>query len=63
MTIAQYAAYRGIHRQTVLKWIKAKKIPAEQVAGRKGKYSIPLIEKGEGRFWPDWRTQGENNGS
>ena len=42
MTVKEYADFRGVHRNTVMRWIYSKQIVAEQTAGKRGRYSIPV---------------------
>jgi len=42
VTVKEYAEYRGVHPSTVIRWIKEGRVPAEQPAGRKGTYAIPV---------------------
>lgn len=43
LTPQQYAHLRGVHLNTVMKWIREKKVLADQPSGRKGKWFIPAI--------------------
>jgi len=47
VTPKEYAEYRGVHLSTIMRWIKQGRVPAEQPAGKKGRYAIPaeLLEK------------------
>lgn len=42
ITPKEYAEYRGVHPSTVIRWIKEGLLPAEQPAGKKGHYAIPV---------------------
>lgn len=37
----EYAAWRGVHVNTVIRWIKQGRVPAEQPAGKHGRFAIP----------------------
>jgi predicted site-specific integrase-resolvase len=52
----EYAAFRGVHWTTVIRWIKAQRLPAEQPAGKKGRYAIPveMMEKTMFPPSPEW---------
>jgi excisionase family DNA binding protein len=41
VSVKEYAAYRGVHPNTILAWIRRGKIPAEQPGGPRGRYAIP----------------------
>lgn len=41
VSVKEYAEYRGVHRNTIIKWIRAGRIAAEQPAGKRGRYAIP----------------------
>lgn len=41
ITPKEFADFRGVHRSTVIRWIKMGHLPAEQPAGKKGRYDIP----------------------
>jgi excisionase family DNA binding protein len=41
ISVQDYAKYRGVHRNTIMKWIRAGRVPAEQPAGKNGKWAIP----------------------
>lgn len=56
ISVKAYAHYRGIHPNTVIRWIKIGKVPAEQPGGRKGRYAIPaqMIDKHNYPPVPGW---------
>lgn len=41
VTTREYAAIWGVHPSTVMRWIKKKRIPADQPNGEHGEYFIP----------------------
>ncbi len=41
MSPKEYAEYRGVHPNTVVRWIKSKKLHAEQPGGKGGHFFIP----------------------
>lgn len=41
ISVKEFAAYRRVHPNTILRWIKAGRVPAEQPAGKYGCYAIP----------------------
>lgn len=48
LTPKEFAEFRGVHPSTVIRWIKAGTLPAEQPGGKKGRFAIPaeaLIQK------------------
>jgi excisionase family DNA binding protein len=57
ISVPEYAAYRGVHRNTIMKWIREGRVPAEQPAGKKGRWAIPREMIVENPIYPpvaDW---------
>lgn len=42
MSPKEYAAYKGVHRITIMRWIKAGILKVEQPAGKGGRVLIPV---------------------
>lgn len=43
--VKEYAQYRGVTVRTVQRWLKDKKIPGDQPAGKKGMWFVPWEAK------------------
>jgi excisionase family DNA binding protein len=57
ITVKEYAAYRGVHPSTVIRWITDGRVPAEQPAGKKGRFAIPaemIVSNSTYAPLPDW---------
>lgn len=53
LTAKEYAAYWGVHRSTVIRWIKSGKVKVEQPGGKRGRLFILVGDKYEALSNPD----------